>query len=121
MVKFLNGHVFDAETNASLAGVHVWPLNSRSGGVITDEDGNYSLALDDGTSDYLNPWSFDLSGYGEYVVDAGKYLNGLDIAIYKTDAPAVVKIKAAIKNSFFGTLIAVVLIIVFIKISNRIL
>lgn len=121
MVKTFTGVVTDAETDAPLQGVHVWPLATRSGGVVTDQDGEYNLAIDDGSDSYIQPWIIESpdENYGSFVIDAGKYLNGLDIQIYKTDASVVTKAKAIIKNSLLGFLVTVMIVSLLIKVAQK--
>lgn len=117
MIKTFVGRVLDVETNAPVIAARIYTDALPSGGVQTDESGEFHLAADDST---LSDWyhvDATAQGYGDVVQQLGG-LQG-DIFIYKTTASVVAKAKAAIKNSALGIAVTSIAILIILFIAKK--
>lgn len=117
MIKIFNGRLLDVDTNAPIIAARIYPNGNPSGGVATADDGSFSLAADDST---LSTW-YQLDAVSQGYGDAVQQLGGLqgDIFLYKTDAGAVSKVKAVLKNGFLPNLILILAILLILFISKK--
>lgn len=116
MVKYFKGQIVDADTDRGVLSVITSQVDPTSN-TTTDGDGNFDFAIDDSVPAFFGWFEIAASGYG----DAVTQIYGLDgsFFIYKTDASAVTKAKAIIKNSFLGYAITIIAILVILFIAKK--